>query len=126
MVKRLRRSPLKAQSRVRFPAGSPDEGYKNTPKEKSIYRLLFLLRFVRFRSRFRRCRRGSRGKSNSITAPLSARLSSGITLSFYRRKAQRDKLKRAYITAFFIAFAPLRRPCGLRLKNFVVRFRIVP
>jgi len=56
---------------------SPDEGYKNTPKKKPIYRLLFLLRFVRRCSRFRRSRWGSRGKSSSKAVSFSARLSSG-------------------------------------------------
>ena len=55
---------------------SPDEGYENTPKKKPIYRLLFLLRFVR------RSRWGSRGKSSSKAVSFSARLSNGITLSF--------------------------------------------
>ena len=64
--------------------GSPDEGYKNTPKKKPNFRFLFLLRFFRFRPRFRR---GNRGKSSSIKVPLSAHLSSGKALSFYRRKA---------------------------------------
>ena len=67
---------------------SPHEGYTNTPKEKSIYRLLFLLCFFRPHSR---CRRSNWGKSSSITAPLSARLSSGITLSFYRHTTQFGK-----------------------------------
>ena len=91
MVKRSRHRPFTAVTRVRFPIGSPDEGYKNTPKKKPNFRFLLLLRSVRPHSRFRCFRRGNRGKSNSITAPLSARLSSGIILSFYRHTAQRDK-----------------------------------
>lgn len=68
--------------------GSPYEGYKNTPKEKSRLRFLFLLRF--FRRRLcprRRFRRDSRGISSSTAIPLSARLLSGIALSFCCRKA---------------------------------------
>ena len=57
VVKRLRRRPLTAQSRVRFPAGSPNEGDKNTPREKPNFRFLFLLHYFRF---CRRCRRGNR------------------------------------------------------------------
>lgn len=71
--------------------GSPDEGYKNTPKKKPNFRFLFLLRSVRPRSRFRRSRRGNLGISSSIKVPLSARLLGGIALSFYRRKAQCGK-----------------------------------
>lgn len=74
VVKRLRRRPLTAQSRVRFPAGSPDEGYTHTPREKPDFRFLFLLRFVRPHSRFRRFRRDNRGKSSSIKVLFSARL----------------------------------------------------
>ena len=68
--------------------GSPDEGYTNTPKKKPNFRFLFLLRFFRPRSRLRR---GNRGKSSSIKVPLSARLSSGKALSFYRHTAQHDR-----------------------------------
>ena len=60
--------------------GSPNEGDKNTPKKKPNFRFLFLLRFFRRRSR---SRRDNRGKSSSIKVPLSARLSSGITILFY-------------------------------------------
>lgn len=42
MVKRLRRSPLKAQSRVRFPAGSP---YKYGLRLQTVFNLYIMLRY---------------------------------------------------------------------------------
>lgn len=43
MVKRLRRRPLKAQSRVRFPIKSPSDNYPNTFASNKCIRIVFYI-----------------------------------------------------------------------------------